>query len=225
MRAISNITLKGWGPALGMALLMNAFLIFWMPALSRDLGSSGKNDSLKPVLIRLQQPPPPPPPKQDRPKPKPREMIKKLPVFPVQRVKRQTTRPKESLKLPDFQFELNPKLAADLQVSAPPNELPSLPREFQIGEVDEQPQILRQVKPRYPFSARRRGITGKVLVKFIVDSQGRVQKPVIVEEQPAGLFGESVLQALAQWRFRPGFVQGAPVSTWVVLPIEFGLSG
>jgi TonB family protein len=57
-----------------------------------------------------------------------------------------------------------------------------------------------------------------VVVKLLVDPRGRVQRKSIVEATPEGIFDGCVLDAVAQWRFKPGYYKGQPVSTWVVTP-------
>lgn len=98
-------------------------------------------------------------------------------------------------------------------------------KEFGLGEVDRGPQILKQQKPAYPLVARRRNLTGRVTVKFLVDRHGKVRKPRIVEAHPRGVFEQSVLDSITKWRFKPGVLKGREVATWVVLPIQFRLTG
>mgnify|MGYP002279440699 CR=1 FL=1 len=54
------------------------------------------------------------------------------------------------------------------------------------------------IKPRYPESARRRGIEGEVVVRYDVDSSGQIVNPVIVEANPKGVFDRSVIKALSR---------------------------
>ena len=91
--------------------------------------------------------------------------------------------------------------------------------------MDQAPGILKKVPPKYPYTARRRNITGQVLVRFLVNEDGAVTRPAILEAEPRGVFEKAVLQALNHWRFTPGYFEGKPVPTWVVLPIRFNLSG
>jgi protein TonB len=97
-------------------------------------------------------------------------------------------------------------------------------KEFQLAQVDKPPVVMSRVEPDYPSMARRRNINGQVTVKFLVDAQGRVQKPSIVRANPEGIFESSVLEAVTRWRFKPGIYKGQAVSTWVILPIQFKLA-
>ena len=98
-------------------------------------------------------------------------------------------------------------------------------REFGADEVDQAPRVIKQERPVYPMVARRRNLSGKVMVKFLVDQQGRVTKPKILEAHPQGIFEESVLASVTKWQFKPGVYRGKEVATWVVLPIQFRLEG
>jgi periplasmic protein TonB len=98
-------------------------------------------------------------------------------------------------------------------------------REFGSNEVDQAPRVVKQERPAYPLIARRRNLSGKVTVKFLVDQSGRVVKPKILDANPTGIFEESVLESITRWQFKPGRYQGREVATWVVLPIQFRLEG
>lgn len=91
------------------------------------------------------------------------------------------------------------------------------------GAVDQLPRILEKVKPLYPEHARRQHKTGVVTLKFLVDAEGRVHQPSVIEASPPGLFEESALAAVAKWRFAPALRQGRPVPTWLILPVRFTL--
>nr|WP_245168279.1 energy transducer TonB [Desulfobaculum xiamenense] len=94
---------------------------------------------------------------------------------------------------------------------------------FELGEVDTPPRLTRPVRPVYPYTARRKGITGVVTVRFLVDAAGNVSRPVIVRAEPQGVFEAAVLDAVARWRFHPGVYQGSAVPTWVEVPLRFDL--
>ncbi|MGA2402855.1 MAG: energy transducer TonB [Syntrophobacteraceae bacterium] len=96
--------------------------------------------------------------------------------------------------------------------------------EFDAATVDKIPQILKRIDPVYPGRARSLGICGKVVVRFLVEPDGRVSKPSIVEAHPKGYFEQSTLEAVRHWQFKPGSFKGKDVATWVVLPVQFRLT-
>ena len=97
------------------------------------------------------------------------------------------------------------------------------PGEYDAAVVDQAPQVLKKIEPAYPDRARNLGISGKVVVRFLVEPDGRVSRTSIVEAHPAGFFEQSALDAVRHWLFKPGCLKGRVVSTWVTLPVQFRL--
>jgi protein TonB len=81
-----------------------------------------------------------------------------------------------------------------------------------------------QVKPRYPESARRRGIEGTVLLKMRITAQGRVENVQVVRSAGYPDLDESAMEAVRRWRFEPARRNGAAVAEdAVLLPVVFQL--
>jgi periplasmic protein TonB len=95
---------------------------------------------------------------------------------------------------------------------------------FKLSEVDEPPRVLRSVQPRYPFEAKQKGITGKVVLKFVVDSNGVAREPQIVSAEPKGIFEESAIEAIAKFKFKPAKKGGKAVDCIVRQPLSFSLN-
>lgn len=95
--------------------------------------------------------------------------------------------------------------------------------EHEASAVDKVPEPLRKYEPVYPDKARELGISGTVVVKFVVEPDGRVSRPRILEAHPKGVFEQNALDAILRWRFKPGFARGMPVATSVILPFQFQL--
>jgi len=95
---------------------------------------------------------------------------------------------------------------------------------FDLSEVDRQPRLVKHLSPLYPFEAKRKNIQGKVVIKAIVNKDGRVVEPIVLESQPKGIFEAAALRAVKRWRFRPATKSGNSVDVYVVLPILFELS-
>ena len=62
--------------------------------------------------------------------------------------------------------------------------------------------IVRQ-PPQYPRQAALDGIEGYVTLFFFVDENGRPRDIKVVDSDPIGIFEQSAIQALYQWRFPP----------------------
>ena len=62
---------------------------------------------------------------------------------------------------------------------------------------------ISRVRPAYPKRARRRGIEGEVVISFLVNANGSVDKSSlrITSARPAKIFNKAVLKAVARWKF------------------------
>ena len=95
-----------------------------------------------------------------------------------------------------------------------------------VEMVERIPRILETApQPRYPSALRESGISGGVVVRFVVDTLGRAElESVQVLETTHPLFADAVRRALAQYRFAPGETGGRKVRTMVQLPFTFRLA-
>lgn len=92
---------------------------------------------------------------------------------------------------------------------------------FELYQVDQPPVATRQVKPLYPFLARRNNIEGKVVIRFIVDVNGDVLEPEVTESEPEGVFDEAAIDAILKYKFRPAQKDGKAVDCIVNAPMKF----
>jgi TonB family protein len=84
------------------------------------------------------------------------------------------------------------------------------------------PAILREVKPDYTEDARRRGLSGDVVLEIVVRSDGSVGTVRVVQGLGAGL-DQRAVDAVRQWRFSPARRLGTPVDVLVEVAVEFRL--
>jgi len=94
---------------------------------------------------------------------------------------------------------------------------------FSLGEVSGKPRVASSVPVVYPVDARKKRITGHVLVRFHLDEKGMVSHLHIKSATPPDVFNQNALTALKQWRFQPAIYNGKAVPVWVEMPIEFVL--
>ena len=85
------------------------------------------------------------------------------------------------------------------------------------------PVVVYQEQPVYPFSLRLSGIKGKVVVEFIVDPQGNVIQPSVIESSHPD-FEAPTIEALLNSKFKPGLKNGHPVFTRMEVPILFQIA-
>jgi periplasmic protein TonB len=85
------------------------------------------------------------------------------------------------------------------------------------------PQGGYQVHPSYPASARRLGIQGTARLKVQVLADGRVGEIIVESSAGHADLDRAATDAVRQWHFEPARRGSEPVSTWVLLPVQFQL--
>lgn len=85
------------------------------------------------------------------------------------------------------------------------------------------PTIAHRVVPRYPETARMRGIEGQVVIEAVIARDGTVEPGVkIIQSIPA--LDASAIEAFRQWRFTPGRdASGKPLRVILQAPVRFVL--
>ena len=77
---------------------------------------------------------------------------------------------------------------------------------------------------RYPKKARRKGIEGKVVVKFVIEKNGEVGEASVVTSVNPLLDQEALRVVQSMPSFRPGTQRGKPVRVMFHLPFNFALN-
>ena len=86
-------------------------------------------------------------------------------------------------------------------------------------------RIVTTAKPKYPEHLRQAGIEGTVVVRFTVDTTGRVdRKTAQIVSSTHDLFSRAVLDALEGFRFKPAEVGTRRVAALAEMPFEFRIS-
>lgn len=91
--------------------------------------------------------------------------------------------------------------------------------------LEKEPQFVNQVKPIYPEIARKGGIEGKVIVRVLIDKDGKPKKAQIVKNPGIDIFDEAAIEAVMQSTYSPAIQNGRPVKCWMTIPINFRLTG
>lgn len=76
---------------------------------------------------------------------------------------------------------------------------------------------------RYPAIARENGIAGRVVVTFVVETDGSISSPVLLKDIGGGCGKEALRLVGAMPRWQPGTTGGKPVRAKFTLPVEFRL--
>ena len=114
-----------------------------------------------------------------------------------------------------------------------PDELPKNPDEKGVYScVEQMPQfpggpaeMLRFIGQhlKYPEEQLKEGIQGRVVVKFYIDTLGRVCEPEILRGKDSALDREALRVVRLFPDFNPGTLNGKKVNTYMALPITFKL--
>jgi periplasmic protein TonB len=93
---------------------------------------------------------------------------------------------------------------------------------YRPGSGIEAPRLLHEVKADYTEDARRRGLSGEVVLEIVVRRDGSVGDVRVLQGLAGGL-NERAMQAVRQWRFTPARRLGTPVDVIVEVAVEFRL--
>ncbi len=91
--------------------------------------------------------------------------------------------------------------------------------------VEIMPSFKSQKKPRYPETARRASIEGKVFVSVLVSEKGLPIKAQVMKRVPSDqtVFDRSAIEAVMNSKYNPGIQNGTPIKVWLTVPIRFTL--
>jgi TonB family protein len=93
---------------------------------------------------------------------------------------------------------------------------------YRPGSGIEPPRLLREVKAQYTEDARKRGITGTVVLEIVITSEGTVGDVKVLRGLGYGL-DDRASAAVRNWRFSPAKRLGAPVDVIVEVEVAFSL--
>lgn len=91
-----------------------------------------------------------------------------------------------------------------------------------LKDLDRAVKPLSQRPPVYPTALEKAGQAGEAIIEFYIDKNGDVQLPRVISAT-APEFGYSAVQAVATWRFEPGWKSGKPVVVRAQIPVTFGM--
>ncbi len=89
-----------------------------------------------------------------------------------------------------------------------------------VGGNVKAPVAVQRVDPNYTEVARRARIEGFAIIEAVIDRQGNVTEARVLEPLPFGL-DAAALQAVKQWKFQPGTLNGQPVPVYYNLTVRF----
>jgi protein TonB len=93
---------------------------------------------------------------------------------------------------------------------------------YRIGGGVSAPSVLSKVEPEYSEEARKAKWQGSVVLSVIVDELGRPRNVRVVRSLGLGL-DQKAIEAVSQWRFKPGLKDGKPVPVMATIEVNFRL--
>ena len=92
------------------------------------------------------------------------------------------------------------------------------------GVITTQARYSDTPKPLYPESARREGRDGRVLLRVLIDDQGKAKSVEVSRSSGSDSLDQAATDAIKRWRFHPARAGDQPVESWVNVPIDFKLT-
>ena len=83
--------------------------------------------------------------------------------------------------------------------------------------------LIRRVQPEYPALAKQARIQGTVVLRAVIDREGKIQDLQVVTGHP--LLVHAALNAVRQWRYKPYYLNDQPVEVETQVTVNFSLSG
>jgi TonB family protein len=93
---------------------------------------------------------------------------------------------------------------------------------YRIGGGVTAPSLVSKVEPEYSEEARKARYQGVVTLYIQVDPDGRARNMRVLHSLGMGL-DERALEAVKQWRFKPGMKDGRPVTVEALIEVAFRL--
>lgn len=93
---------------------------------------------------------------------------------------------------------------------------------YPIDKLEIKPTPISLPPPKYPFALYKNGTEGEVIVGFVVDRGGQIKNAVVIRSTHPE-FEAPALEAVNQWKFKPGMKDGQLVNTSARQAIFFRL--
>lgn len=190
----------------------------------------------EPPPIDPKKPPPPPPPSEPPPPVKPTVKFTP-PVIKKDEEVKEEEKPAEVKELKEAAAGVktqegdvngidpgivdNPGTGTGVVEAPPPPEIFTYVSQMPEPSVDMKDFLQKNL--RYPEAAKDNNITGRVVVKFVVDEQGSISDVKVVKGIGGGCDEEAVrvIKKVPSWK--PGKQNGKPVKVWFTQTINFQL--
>ena len=100
---------------------------------------------------------------------------------------------------------------------------PGIPQRIRVGGNVIAANLISQVRPVYPQSAREAGIEGTVHLQGLISTEGSLIALRVVGGSDPDL-ANAALESVSQWRYRPTLLNTLPVEVLTEIDVDFKLS-
>jgi protein TonB len=93
-----------------------------------------------------------------------------------------------------------------------------------VSEQIPTPKLVKKARVEYPEDLRKRGIEGRVYLRVLVDTTGRVGDVQVLRSSGYPEMDSAAIRAAWQYKFEPAMEDGRKVRAWVNIPFLFKLA-
>lgn len=181
------------------------------------IGHMAPNASTEPAAaLMVSLVPPQAPPANPPPKPRPA-----APVAPAVRSQPIPQQPQTVVTQSQAAADSAPPARAQ---EPAPQQAPA-PAPVTVSEPRFDAAYLDNPAPTYPAMSRRIGEEGRVMLRVLVEANGRPSQIQIKTASTSPRLDQAAEEAVRRWKFVPAQRGQEPVAAWVLVPIVFNLKG
>lgn len=116
----------------------------------------------------------------------------------------------------------NVQVTQDIKIEQEVKKADDYPDPSTFIPVEKNPERIQVVTPEYPEIAQRAGLTGQVVLRILVNKEGKPVKTMVMKADN-DIFIEPAKEAAMKTLFTPAIQNGKPITCWVVIPYKFSL--
>jgi protein TonB len=104
-----------------------------------------------------------------------------------------------------------------------PKAAESTPAPMPFVAIESQPELIRREPAVYPEIAKKMGLQGRVTVEVTIDAQGKPIQARVVKSA-SDVFNEAAIEAVMKYSFKPAMMSTGPVTSKIMIPIDFRMT-
>lgn len=116
----------------------------------------------------------------------------------------------------------NVQVTQDIKIEKEVKQADDNPNPDAFVPVEKNPEPISLVKPVYPEIAQRAGLTGLVVLRVLVNKEGKPMRTAVIKADN-DIFIEPAKEAAMKTLFTPAIQNGKPITCWVNIPFRFSL--